>query len=103
MGCFSLSKNLNITHVITNQSADWCGDLLKRTKVLDFQMKMFENLGDCQKVNCPEGAREATLGCVGLRPPRNDVFFFAPAPFGTIAPRPGPGAVSGEVNKWSFV
>ena len=27
---------------------------------------------DCQKVNCPEGAREATLGCVGLRPPRND-------------------------------
>ena len=29
--------------------------------------------GDCQKVNCPEGAREATLGCVGLCPPRNDV------------------------------
>ena len=27
---------------------------------------------DCQKVNCPEGAREATLGCVGLCPPRND-------------------------------
>ena len=26
-------------------------------------------------MNCPEGAREATLGCVGLRPPRNDVHF----------------------------
>ena len=26
--------------------------------------------GDCQEVNCPKGAREATLGC-GLRP-RND-------------------------------
>ena len=31
---------------------------------------------DCQKVNCPEGAREATLGCVGLRPPRNDTVTF---------------------------
>ena len=38
-------------------------------------MKMFKNLGECQKVNCPEGAREATLGCVGLRPPRNDTPF----------------------------
>ena len=27
---------------------------------------------DCQQGNCPEGAREATLGCVGLWPPRND-------------------------------
>ena len=26
-------------------------------------------------MNCPEGAREATLGCVGFCPPRNDVFF----------------------------
>ena len=56
----SLSKNLKITHVSANQSADWCGDLLKRTKVLDFLMKMFENLGDCH---------------VGLRPPRNDTPF----------------------------
>ena len=24
-------------------------------------------LGDRQKVNCPEGAREATLGCTSLR------------------------------------
>ena len=36
---------------------------------------MFYDPRDCQKVNCPEGAREATLGCVGLCPPRNDVFF----------------------------
>ena len=35
-----------------------------------------EGPGDCQKVNRPEGPREATLGCVGLRPPRNDVFSF---------------------------
>ena len=27
---------------------------------------------DCQEVNCPEGAREATLGC-GPNGPRNDM------------------------------
>ena len=27
--------------------------------------------GDCQEVNCPKGAREATLGC-GPNGPRND-------------------------------
>ena len=24
-------------------------------------------LGDCQEVNCPKGAREATLGCTSVR------------------------------------
>ena len=28
--------------------------------------------GDCQEVNCPEGAREATLGCGKRSLPRND-------------------------------
>ena len=27
---------------------------------------------DCQKVNCPIGAREATLGCASLRSTHND-------------------------------
>ena len=31
--------------------------------------------GDSQEVNCPIGAREATLGCVGLWPPQNDRAF----------------------------
>ena len=26
-----------------------------------------ENRGDCQKVKCHEGAREATLGCASVR------------------------------------
>ena len=32
--------------------------------------------GDSQKVNCPNGAREATLGCGVLRTPRNDMLLF---------------------------
>ena len=27
----------------------------------------WNQIGDCQKVNCPAGAREATLGCAALR------------------------------------
>ena len=30
-------------------------------------MKVSYDPGDCQKVNCPEGAREATLGCASVR------------------------------------
>ena len=32
--------------------------------------------GDCQEVNCPKGAREATLGC-GPKGPRNDTVVVA--------------------------
>ena len=28
---------------------------------------MFEKPGDSQEVNCPKGAREATLGCASVR------------------------------------
>ena len=35
--------------------------------------------GDSQEVNCPEGAREATLGC-GPNGPRNDSFFHTKTP-----------------------
>ena len=45
----------------------------RRGNLLEESRKPYEIPGDCQKVNCPEGAREATLGCVGLCPPRNDV------------------------------
>ena len=43
-----------------------------RGNLLRHCTKTYGVSGDCQKVNCPEGAREATLGCVGLRLPRND-------------------------------
>ena len=49
---YSLKKPQN-THVIANQSADWCGDPLHLRE-------MFEIQGDCH---------------VGLRPPRNDVVY----------------------------
>ena len=48
---------------------------------------------DCQKVNCPEGAREATLGCVGLWPPRNDAVIFSWSFFWWCGPDT-PGGVS---------
>ena len=35
--------------------------------------------GDSQEVNCPKGAREATLGC-GPNGPRNDSFFHTKTP-----------------------
>ena len=48
---------------------------------------------DCQKVNCPEGAREATLGCVGLCPPRNDAVILTRSFFCQCGPDT-PGGVS---------
>ena len=35
----------------------WCGALYENGRLRNSVP------GDCQKVNCPEGAREATLGC----------------------------------------
>ena len=35
----------------------WCGALYENVRQHN------RVSGDCQKVNCPEGAREATLGC----------------------------------------
>ena len=48
---------------------------------------------DCQKANCPEGAREATLGCVGLCPPRNDAVILTRSFFCQCGPDT-PGGVS---------
>ena len=55
-----LSRNPKKKHVIANQSADWCGDPVNRTKTSENQPRMFENPRDCH---------------VGLCPPRNDVLF----------------------------
>ena len=59
-GHFRLSKNLKITAVIANQSADWFAISKIVVKTMDYQQKMLENPGDCH---------------VGLRPPRNDTLF----------------------------
>jgi len=38
---FDLSAQLQITNVIANQRARWCGNSLKRVEMLRFYKKMF--------------------------------------------------------------
>ena len=65
----SVSKN---SPVIPSQCALLRGNPVNRS---ENKRNAVQKLRDCQKVNCPEGAREATLGCGGLCPPRNDALF----------------------------
>ena len=58
--------------VIPSQCALLRGNPVNR---IEKPRNLVQKLRDCQKVNCPEGAREATLGCGGLCPPRNDALF----------------------------
>ena len=40
-----------------------------------YNEKWQESFGDCQEVNCPKGARDATLGCTICGLVRNDTSF----------------------------
>ena len=66
-GGLRLSKNVKIT--MSSRTSPQTGVAIPKIerKTPDYELKMFENPGDCQKVNCPEGAREATLGCASVR------------------------------------
>ncbi len=52
--------------VIASQSADWRGNPFPLYRPILRKYSEIFSLWDtdCRKVNCPVGAREATLGCV---------------------------------------
>ena len=44
-------------------------------KTSDYELKMFENSGDCQKVNCPKGQERPPWGAPVCALARNDMVF----------------------------